>query len=328
VENSATCIYCGSQRPTDEDLCPTCGRPWIDQWIEEAGVGSVSAGAAAAQLQLGVEPDAATSTTAAAATTTATAVGSGRRWRPWIIAGLIAAAVLAVYGVVFGIALSDADSSPSTTGNTIGLASTTTETVAPTTTAAPAPPTTTTTTLFPPIPAVGEPIPLDELTLGAFSLGPLEFGDTNDEPLGRLVATLGQPDDLRDIGEEDGLCATDSGTEARWGWLTAILRDDGEVDVLLTYRFVADPEQPEHETKELKTISGATLGATIGEMRSIYDPLPITTKEFDGEPGYILTRLSDERTLLWGYAEGNTDDDVVTTIFAPRPCDGGPFASD
>ncbi len=324
MENSATCIYCGSERPIAEDLCPTCGRPWIDQWIEEAGVGAVSAGAVAAQL--GPASEAAAGTVATTPVTTK-AASSGRKRRPWIIAALIAVAVMAVYGVVFGIALSDTSSSPTTTGNTIGLASTTTETVAPTTTASTAA-TTTTTTLFSPIPAVGDPIPLDELTLGAFSLGPLEFGDTEDEALGRLVASLGQPDELRDIGEAEGLCPTDSGSEASWGWLTAIFREQGDTDVLLAYRFVADPEQPDHETNELATISGATIGDTIGEIRAIYDPLPITTKELDGEPGYILTRLSDERTLLWGYAAGDTDDDLITTIFAPRPCDGGPFASD
>jgi hypothetical protein len=324
VENSATCIYCGSERPTDEDLCPTCGRPWIDQWIEEAGVGAVSAGAVATQL----DTDGAGAGTPAPAAAVAGAGGSGRRRRPWIIAAMIAIAVMAVYGVVFGIALSDAGSSPSTTGNTIGLASTSTETVAPTTTPTTAPPPTTTTTLFPLIPPVGDPIPLDELTLGAFSLGPLDFGSTTDEALGRLVATLGQPEGLQDIGEEGDLCPTESGIEAQWGWLTAIFRTEDDIDVLVAYRYVAEPDQPDHETNQLATISGATIGDTIGEFRTIYDPLPVTTKELDGEPGYILTRLSDERTLLWGYAQGDTDNDLITTIFAPRACDGGPFASD
>jgi len=322
VEKTGTCIYCGSERPTDEDLCPTCGRPWIDQWIDEAGVGTVSA-AAATQIGADATPAAAGGVAAAGAATAAK-----KRRRPWIIAAVIAVAVMAVYGVVFGIALSDAGSSPSTTGNTIGLASTTTETVPPTTGSTTPPSTTTTTSDFAPIPPVGDPIPLDELTLGAFALGPLEFGVTDDEPLGRLVASLGQPDNLLDIGEADGLCPTESGTAARWGWLTAIFRDENDTDVLLAYRFEVDPAQPDHETSALETISGATIGDSIGDWKSIYDPLPITTKELDGEPGYILTRLSDERTLLWGYAAGDADTDLITTVFSPRPCDGGPFASE
>jgi hypothetical protein len=329
VEESATCIYCGTNRPISEELCPNCGRPWIDQWIEEAGVGAVSAGAVAAQLGADAPPT--DSSDGPAATTAAAGAASAQRKtsrRPWIIAAVIAVAVMAVYGIVFGIALSDTDSTPTTTGNTIGLASSTTETVAPTTAPTTEAPTTTTSTLFAAIPPVGDPIPIEDLTLGAFSLGPLEFGSSSDEALGRLVASLGQPDDLRDIGEEDGLCPTDVGSEARWGWLTAIFRDDADVDVLVGYRFVPDPDQPDHETNEMATISGATVGDTLEELRAIYDPLPITTKNFEGEPGWILTRLSDERTLLWGYAEGPDDDDLLTTIFAPRPCDGGPFASD
>lgn len=330
VEDSATCIYCGTDRPTSEELCPSCGRPWIDQWIEEAGVGAVSAGAVASQLGADApapdSPDDAATATAAGAAPAAGAAKTSRR--PWIIAAIIAVAVMAVYGIVFGIALSDTDSTPTTTGNTIGLASSTTETVAPTTVPTTEPSTSTTAAAFPPIPPVGDPIPIEELTLGAFSLGPLEFGSTTDEALGRLVASLGQPDDLQDIGEEDGLCPTDVGSEARWGWLTAIFRNDADVDVLVGYRFEPDADQPDHETNQMATISGATVGDTLGELQAIYDPLPVTTKNFEGEPGWILTRLRDERTLLWGYAEGAGDDDLMTTIFAPRPCDGGPFASD
>ncbi|MCL1598317.1 MAG: hypothetical protein M3094_03975, partial [Actinomycetia bacterium] len=28
------CIHCGTPRPADETLCPTCGKPWIDTKVE------------------------------------------------------------------------------------------------------------------------------------------------------------------------------------------------------------------------------------------------------------------------------------------------------
>ncbi len=309
MPNNATCIYCGAERPIDEDLCPNCGRPWIDQWIDEAGVGSVAAGS-------GVGGPA----------VTAASPPPKRRWRSWVIAGIIALAVIGVYAVIFGVALSDAGNSPSTTGSTIGLSSTTAAPVTASATTSTAG-TTTLTPLFPEIPAVGEPIAIEDLTLGAFSLGPLDFGDTDAQALGRLVASLGQPDEVGNIGEQEGLCPTNSGTQARWGWLTALFRTEDDTDVLVSYRVEPDLEQPDHSTSELATISGAAIGDTLGALRGIYDPLPVTTTDFEGEPGWILTRLSDERTLLWGIATGDTDDDLVTAIVAPRPCDGGPFAS-
>ncbi|MFV2001111.1 MAG: hypothetical protein ACC654_12180, partial [Acidimicrobiia bacterium] len=30
------CVHCGTARPADETLCPTCGKPWIDTTIESA----------------------------------------------------------------------------------------------------------------------------------------------------------------------------------------------------------------------------------------------------------------------------------------------------
>ena len=308
MEDTATCIFCGSERPTDEDLCPNCGKPWIDQWIEEAGVGTTTA---AVQQTAPPPPPPPTML---------------RRTRPWIVAAVVVIAIITLYGIVFGIALRDTGDSASPTASTIGLASTTstdppaTTTVAPTTTAS-----TTTTTPFPTIEPVEPAIPLGELELGAFSLGPLEFGDADAQALGRLVASLGQPQDMAPIGEAEGLCPTEEGIEATWGWLIALFRIEGGVEVLAGYRFVEDPEQPNHETNQLTTISGATIGDTLDELRAIYAPSPVTSQSFAGTPGYILSRQNDEQTLLWGFATGADDADTVTTIFAPRACDGGPF---
>ena len=144
---------------------------------------------------------------------------------------------------------------------------TTAVTLAPSITSVPATtlPATTTTppTTEPPIPSLGDPIPLDELTLGAFSLGPLDFGSTDTNALGRLVATFGQPDSVEAIGEANGLCPTESGRAARFGWLTVLVRDEAGTEVLVAYR-LGQPDSADegHPTATLQTISGAAIGDT------------------------------------------------------------------
>ena len=197
-------------------------------------------------------------------------------------------------------------------------------TVAPATTQPPTT-TTTTTTTEPPIQALGDPIALEDLTLGAFSLGPLDFGDADISALGRLVATFGQPDDVTPIGEAEGLCPTESGRSARFGWLTVLVRDEAGTEVLVAYRLEEPVDAvPGHPTADLRTISGAAIGDTSAEWNAIYGTSIVRTGEVDGSPVLLLLRSSDERTLLWGPLSQD-EPTVMLGIYSPRPCDGGPF---
>ena len=247
-----------------------------------------------------------------------------------------------LYAVVFAVLLdrSGADPDP---GPPVAGPTTTTAEPTPTTTGEPAPttappaatttqpppsttqpPPATTTTTEPPIPALGEPIPLEEMTLGAFALGPLEFNDTETNALGRLVATFGQPDELRDIGEADGLCPTEIGRAARFGWLTAYFRG-GLEEALVGYRLEAPPEPlPDHPTAELVTISGAAIGDSENTWRAIYSSFINRTIEIDGRTYLLLLRSSDERTLLWAPLS-ESEPPTIEGIYSPIPCDGGPF---
>ena len=189
-----------------------------------------------------------------------------------------------------------------------------------------APPSTTTTQPPPPIPASGEPIPLEDLSLGASALGPLDFGATNTNPLGRLVATFGQPDEIFPISEADGLCALEQGSAARFGWLTVLLRDEAGTDVLVGYRL----EEPAsgsigHPTSELRTISGAAIGDSIGDWEATYRTSVVTTTEIDGQSFLMLLHSRNGTTLLWGPLSGD-DPPEMLGIYSPRPCDGGPFS--
>jgi len=42
------CVHCGTPRPADETLCPTCGKPWIDTTIEPTAVSDAAPPAVAA----------------------------------------------------------------------------------------------------------------------------------------------------------------------------------------------------------------------------------------------------------------------------------------
>ena len=319
------CLYCDTPRPPSEARCPQCGHPWIDATIAEAIAPPVKPdGADVIEVPVsGVEIQ-----------------GVGRR--RWVFPVAITAGAVAVYAIVFAVLLdrtgrdpepSPPDAAPSTVASDPPVTSiqqpATTPTSPPETTLAPTttrpPTTTTTTTTEPPIPALGDPIALEDLTLGAFSLGPLDFGDTDISALGRLVATFGQPDEVSTIGEAEGLCPTESGRSARFGWLTVLVRDEAGTDVLVGYRLEEPAEAvPGHPTADLRTISGAGIGDTETEWNAIYRTSIVRRTEIEGMPMLLLLRSSDERTLLWGPLSQD-EPAAMLGIYSPRPCDGGPF---
>ena len=263
--------------------------------------------------------------------------------RRWVFPVVITAAAVAVYAIVFAVLLErtggeDEPDPPVASPSTLAADPTPTTppdpassvtapppptelpttTAVPTTTASTEPP-------VPPIPALVDPIPLEDLTLGAFSLGPLQFGSVEENALGRLVATFGQPDDVFAIGEADGLCPTESGRAARFGWLTVLVRDEAGTEVLVGYQL----EEPSagssgHATADLRTISGAAIGDTLADWNSIYATSIVRTAEVDNVTILLLVRSSDERTLLWGPLSAD-DPPMMVGIYSPRPCDGGPF---
>jgi hypothetical protein len=141
-----------------------------------------------------------------------------------------------------------------------------------------------------------------------------------------MVATFGQPDELRPIGEAEGLCPTEEGRAARFGWLTLLLADESGSEALVGYRL----EEPDsgaagHPTEGLQTISGAAIGNSVADWNDIYSTSIVTTDEIDGVSHLLLLRSSDRKTLLWGPL---SEDDPPTTrgIYSPRPCDGGPLS--
>lgn len=174
-----------------------------------------------------------------------------------------------------------------------------------------------------PFAAVGDPIPVSELTLGAFAIGPIDFGD--EDGLGMLVASLDQPDAVTLINDGTlGLCSGEPGFAAVWGPFTALFTGTPETGALAGYRLAVQPGG--HATSALTTLSGLQVGETVADLESVYAGFTIGYEQIDGVLGFILLR-SDGATLLWGPVTSAEADGTVEGIYSPRPCDAGPAAS-
>jgi hypothetical protein len=83
------CVHCGTPRPADETLCPTCGKPWIDTTIQPTAASAVTPPAVAATTDTsdasdtqGDRPSTAAVAAAAGAATAAAHAGKGEPTTP------------------------------------------------------------------------------------------------------------------------------------------------------------------------------------------------------------------------------------------------------
>ncbi|NND04512.1 MAG: glycosyltransferase [Acidimicrobiia bacterium] len=310
---TGSCLWCGETRSLNAPTCPRCGNGWIDQTLDE--------------VQLGEKIEFPPRSPAAELSPNQVS----KRRLVVLGAAVIAAALFATFAFEPQVATTRPGGSPIVLGETVGSTSlpavTTTAapsptTVAPTTVSPTNPPPTTlptpttTTTTLPPLPATS-PVEVDSLTLGAFALGPFDFGAAADPVVGSLVATLGQPDAIEAADESWGLCPGQTGTVIRWGSLSTILRQDGSIERFVGYRYEGEGE--------MRTISGLTVGTTLEDAQALYPSSIVTTSTLDdGTDIYLLLRSADRRTLLWGSVDGS-ELPVITGINSYRPCDRGPF---
>jgi hypothetical protein len=322
------CVYCGTRRPVAKPICPECGRTWIDTRIDEdlPALTPEVVAASADQRQATTEVD-------------MPPPPDERSGLPWgILIGALAGIAI-IYFLVTSVLGGDGEetatattstettSAPSATSTTVATTTTTPTTTTSsttTTTSSTTTTTTTTTTTVPPIEPVGSAVPVEELTLGAFGFGPFGFG-AETSYLGRLVASLGQPDSMNEAGTELGLCEGDEGVAYTWDGLTAIFRVSNGVESLVGYRLVETGS--EHPTQSITSRSGLELGHTVATLDAIYLQSNLDFQEIDGTPHFVLLRSSDSATLLWGPVTDTGGEGIVEGIYSPRACDGGPSAS-
>jgi hypothetical protein len=322
------CVYCGTPRPVAKPVCPRCGRTWIDTKVGEEIPALTPEVVAASSMDR---------ETTAKERSDAELASRSRRPRGLLIGGAIA--VVAMGAILVSVLDRDEDdtaASPTVTTTaaadttsaetTTTPATTTTPTTAATTTSSSTTTTTAaaTTTTLAPIEAVGTPIPIEDLTLGAFTLGPFSL-NADTAYLGRLVATLGQPDARTTVGTEYGLCTGDEGVAYTWGALTGVFRVDPDQETLVGYRL--DDTGSDHPTQTIATRSGLQLGHTVAKLDAIYLQSGLALEDIGGAPHFMLLRSTDDATLLWGPVTSIDQSGTVAGIYSPQSCDGGPRPS-
>lgn len=320
-QTTGSCLWCGETRSLTAAACPRCGNGWIDQTLEEAHFGPAIDITPRLPVAEGLDEDSkkrlvvlGAAVIAAALFATFSFDAEPARSRP---AGTPPIAVGALANntslppVTSSAAPTVAAAPPTTTAPTTMPPATVPPTSAPPTTVAP-----TTTTTLAPLPATS-PVEVELLTLGAFALGPFDFGAAGESVAGSLVATLGQPDARHSADETWGLCPGQGGRVLQWGGLAAIFRQDAASEQFVGYRYDG--------TGDMRTISGLTLGLSLEEAQGLYPSSVVTSSTLqDGTAIYLLLRSSDKRTLLWGPTAGEAEAQIAG-IYSYRPCDRGPF---
>jgi hypothetical protein len=239
----------------------------------------------------------------------------------WLIPALIAASAVIVIAL-FGFGFLDEETEPAAAPEAIATpvpttAAQTTTTQAPTTTSAPS--TTTTSTTIPglaSIESVGNAIPMSSLTLKAGGIGPLVIGDAAPDAIGRLVASLGRPEEVGVAGAELGLCPGEDGRFVRWAGLTIVVTGTLADGVFAGYRFEEQAVPTMH--LDLATPSGLRVGDPLSGLNEVYAAYQI---DYVSDGGTDLFRLSDvEGLLLWGPVSSIEDSGRVEGIHSPDAC--------
>ena len=326
------CVYCGTARPADHSQCPDCGRPWIDVRVGAMAESRVHVAVGAATTTEtpnvssipitsaeGGEPDA-DELTVVLADAEDERAPRFRRAIP-ILLGLSALGVIAM----FASGLLDenpAESAPPTAQITATTQATAPPTSAPApTTTAPPPTTTSPTTTIPAlslIGASGDPVVTSRLTLKAGGIGPIETGTPAQEALGRLVASLGAPEEVGVAGTEHGLCEGDDGRYVRWAQLTVIVLGSVTDGTFVGYRY----QEPSVPTSliNLATPSGIRLGDDVATLNETYASFTITYETVAGATTFRL--FEDAELLLWGPVSSTDDNGRIEGIYSPAACDG------
>ncbi|MEA2010231.1 MAG: hypothetical protein U9N78_05960 [Actinomycetota bacterium] len=240
----------------------------------------------------------------------------------WLIPALIAAIAVVVIALFASGALDGASETTAAPATTLPP----TPTTAVPTTVPPAPPTTvappttiTTTTTIPErssFDAAGAAIPASSLTLTANGIGPIAFGDAAPDAIGRLVASLGKPQEAGVAGEKLGLCANDDGRFLRWAGLTIVVTGTFADGTFTGYQYEAESVPTMH--LDLATPSGLRIGDPVSSLNQIYSSYQI---DYVSSDGTSLFRLSDaDGLLLWGPVSSIEDSGRVEGIYAPDAC--------
>jgi hypothetical protein len=246
-----------------------------------------------------------------------------------LLTGLIVLIVLVVLSIAAYQFLSDDETDDTATPTTTTTAPTddttpaTTGTSGPTTTAEPG-----TTTApgdgFEPYQAQGAAVPVGELKLQVDAIGPIALGSPADEAVGRLITSLGEPDE--DSGPVTstgafGACEGDTERIVRFGALVAVVVvDDDGTETFAGYRLDLAYGGLSSDAVNLETLSGLAVGNSIAQLERIYDRFDVKILT-DPDLGDVFElRNSSGALLLWGPVSSPASDGFVRGIYSPDAC--------
>ena len=251
-----------------------------------------------------------------------------------LLTGLIVALLLAVISIAFFQLLKrDTEPvatptpiattlAPGTTADPVSTDASATTQAADNTTEAPTPPPV---GAFEPYVAAGEPVALDGLTLAADAIGPINLGSPAPEAVGRLIASLGEPD--RDTGPVPstgayGTCAGETERIVQWGpFVAVVLVDPDGTEVLGGYRLDLSYGGIDHEAVDLSTLSGLKAGNSVQLLEQIYSTFNLTYEEVAPVGTAFMLRSSNSGALLlWGPVSKPDASGLVTGIYSPDAC--------
>ena len=176
----------------------------------------------------------------------------------------------------------------------------------------------------PSIGAVGDPIPIGDLTMSSDDIGPLDFAAAGNEVLGRLVSTFGQPTDDTGfiVGNGSfGECPGDSIRVVRWGPLNIITRGEAANHVFVSYRMDLRYGGITSPTTDMMTVSGLRVGDTVGQLEATYGDFVIEyIVDQDVGLTFELRASAAGNLLLWGPIDSQAADALVTGIYSPDSC--------
>ena len=251
-----------------------------------------------------------------------------------LLTGLIIGLLLIALSVaVFQLlAPEDSDQASGETTTTVeGETTTTVEGDTTTTTEDTNSPTTTTIPEGDPFDPVPPPIEVDRLKMitngtrvNDNDIKDIVFGDDAAEAIGRFVASFGDP--TGDTGwqvstGQYGVCAGDLERVVLFGPYAAIATKPGGTEIYNGYRHDLTFGDLNNPAAGLETLSGLTIGDTIGDLRSIYANETVTFSS-DARLGdiYEVRGSTSGSLLLWGPVDGTEDTDRIIGIYAPDVC--------
>ncbi|MCB1247269.1 MAG: hypothetical protein KDB69_08390 [Acidimicrobiia bacterium] len=162
----------------------------------------------------------------------------------------------------------------------------------------------------------------------------MPFGSDDDATVAALTAALGAPgsdtgwlDAATDGWAQFGVCPSGNVRGVSWGEggdvSLLVLFTDGDTDFwsggvehFFSYSYFASSEPDDIETTE-----GITIGSSLGDLKAAYDPAKIEIEEafFDPSVGWWAYDL-ETWTGMWGYATGQTNAHVITSINGGQGC--------